>query len=75
MIVRTPVKDIRVCGRGSQGVTLMDVRGDDRLIHLVRVAEDDVEEKPEMAAEAGEAVSDDTTLVTALQASDGAPEE
>ena len=46
MIVRTPVKDIRVCGRGSQGVTLMDVRGDDRLIHLVRVAEDDVEEKP-----------------------------
>ena len=53
MIVRTPVKDIRVCGRGSQGVTLMDVRGDDRLIHLVRVAEDDVEEKP--AAEAGTA--------------------
>ena len=53
----------------------MDVRGDDRLIHLVRVAEDDVEEMSEGGAEAGEAVSGDTPLVTAQQAADGASEE
>ncbi len=43
-IVRTPVNSIRVSSRGSQGVTLMDVRGEDRLIHIVRVADDDVDE-------------------------------
>ena len=53
MMVRTPVKDIRVSGRGAQGVILMDVREGDRLIHLVRVAEDDVDEKPEDSGEEG----------------------
>ena len=68
MIVRTPVKDIRVCGRGSQGVTLMDVRGDDRLIHLVRVAEDDVEEKQEVTAL--DAASEAPAEVTAVEPTD-----
>ena len=46
-IVRTPVDSIRICGRASQGVTLMDIRNEDRLIHLVRVADDDVDDKEE----------------------------
>ena len=62
------MKDIRVCGRGSQGVTLMDVRGDDRLIHLVRVAEDDVEEKQEVTAL--DAASEAPAEVTAVEPTD-----
>ncbi len=41
-LVRTPVSDIRVCGRSTQGVTLIDLKND-RLVRLSRVAEDDAE--------------------------------
>ena len=54
-IVRSPVSDVRVTGRAAQGVTLMDVRGDDRLIHIVRVAEDDLDNEGEGGEGDGEA--------------------
>ena len=62
-LVRTPVDSIAVTGRGAQGVTLIDVRGDDRLVHVTRAAENDADE-PE-----GEAAADDS------QAAEGAASE
>ena len=41
-LVRTPVSDIRICGRATQGVTLIDVK-DDCLVRISRVAEDDAD--------------------------------
>ena len=49
-LVRTPVNTIRVAGRVTQGVTLMDVL-DDRLVSVTRVAEDDADEQTEEALE------------------------
>ena len=53
-LVRTPVADIRVCGRSTQGVTLIDIKND-KLVRLSRVAEDDAEsEEGSQAASEGE---------------------
>jgi len=49
-LVRTPVSQIRICGRAAQGVTLVDVR-DDKLVRISRVAEDDDEASPVAEAE------------------------
>lgn len=38
MIVRCPVKDIRVTGRNSQGVKLISLKGKDRVSSIARVA-------------------------------------
>ncbi len=75
-IVRTPVKDIRVCSRGSQGVVLMDVRGEDRLIHIVRVADDDVNEAPASApAEAAPEAPAAEPIVSDVPAEDAPTDE
>ncbi len=46
--VRTPCKDIRVAGRNTQGVRLINLKADDKLIAIARVItaqqEDAVEE-------------------------------
>ncbi len=50
-ILRTPVASFRVIGRSTQGVKIMDLEGDDRLVaaaKLVEREEDDVEEVEEM---------------------------
>jgi DNA gyrase subunit A len=48
-IIRTPVDEIRVIGRATQGVRLMHLADDDRLVAVARVAEraDDEGEPPE----------------------------
>ena len=78
-IVRTPVNSIRVSSRGSQGVTLMDVRGEDRLIHIVRVADDDVDETTaEAPADAATAATEAPAAeapVTDVPDEDDAPSE
>ena len=40
-IIRIHVDDIRVIGRSTQGVKLMDLEGDDRLVAIAKVAERD----------------------------------
>jgi DNA gyrase subunit A len=43
-VIRTHVKDIRIVGRNSQGVTLMKGTGDEKVVSVARVeAEDEVE--------------------------------
>ncbi|HZF13447.1 MAG TPA: DNA gyrase subunit A [Thermoanaerobaculia bacterium] len=43
MIIRINVEGIRVVGRSSQGVKLMDLEGEDRLVAVAKVAREDEE--------------------------------
>jgi len=57
MIIRTVVDGVRVIGRSTQGVKLIDLEGEDTLVAMAKLAErdDDVaEEIAEVAAEATE---------------------
>jgi DNA gyrase subunit A len=42
--LRMSAKDIRIIGRATQGVKLIDVEGDDRAVSIARLAEKDEEE-------------------------------
>jgi DNA gyrase subunit A len=43
-ILRMASKDIRTIGRATQGVKLIDIEGDDRVVSIARLAEKDEEE-------------------------------
>ena len=47
MVIRMPVKGIRVSGRNTQGVRLVDLDATDRVIDVARVVPDDEEEGEE----------------------------
>jgi len=46
-VIRTPVKDIRVIGRNTQGVRLIDLVGDEKVVGVARLAEEDAAEAAE----------------------------
>lgn len=50
MVVRIPVKDINVIGRNTQGVRVMRIDEEDRVVALAKIASDDIpdEETPEL---------------------------
>jgi len=54
MVIRMPVKGIRVSGRNTQGVRLVDLEASDRVIDVARVVPEDEEEgaEEEVGAEA-----------------------
>ena len=52
MIIRFPVAGVRTIGRSTQGVKLMDIEGEDRIVALAKVVEDE-EELPEPPEDEG----------------------
>jgi DNA gyrase subunit A len=54
MIIRINVDGVRVSGRSTQGVKLMDLDGEDRLVSVARVADREDEDGDETGAEGGE---------------------
>ena len=50
MVIRMPVKGIRVSGRNTQGVRLVDLEASDRVIDVARVVPDDEEEGADLEA-------------------------
>jgi len=46
-ILRTAARDIRTIGRATQGVRLIDIEGDDRVVSIARLAEEEVEGEEE----------------------------
>jgi DNA gyrase subunit A len=51
-LVRTPVKDVSLVGRNTQGVRLINLSNDERLVGLERVIEeDDADESAEITEE------------------------
>ena len=51
-VIRTPVRDIRIAGRKTQGVTVFRVNEDEKVVSVSRVA-DDGEQEDEIVEEAG----------------------
>ena len=60
MIVRTTVSDISSMGRNTQGVRLVNLKGDDKLVALEIVSESDLEREAQTSSREseGEASSD-----------------
>jgi DNA gyrase subunit A len=46
MILRMPASGIRAIGRGTQGVRLIDIEGDDKVVSLARLVEKEDEPEP-----------------------------
>jgi DNA gyrase subunit A len=53
MIIRLNVSNIRLIGRSTQGVRLMDLEGEDRLVAVAKLEEQDEETANEMAKSEG----------------------
>ena len=51
-ILRTAARDIRTIGRATQGVRLIDIEGDDRVVSIARLAEDEDEQETPSPVEA-----------------------
>ena len=62
MTIRTGVEALRVMGRATQGVRLIDLRGDDRIASVARVEKD--EEDASLEGEAGEETGENTSTDT-----------
>jgi DNA gyrase subunit A len=43
MILRTQTNDVRAIGRATQGVKLIDIEGDDRVVSIARLVEKEEE--------------------------------
>ncbi|MDO9537165.1 MAG: DNA gyrase C-terminal beta-propeller domain-containing protein, partial [Thermoplasmata archaeon] len=52
MVIRMPVSDIREIGRATQGVRIMRIKGDDKIVTVSRVLKSEEEEEVLEAAEA-----------------------
>ena len=57
VMIRTPVSDVRVCGRASQGVIMMRLSEGGRVVNFAAIAEE--EEATRRAEAAAESVDDD----------------
>ena len=58
-LIRTPVEDIRICGRSTQGVTIFKIAEGEHVVSAVRINADMVvEDAAEDAEDAGEAEGD-----------------
>jgi DNA gyrase subunit A len=47
MILRTLTDDVRAIGRNTQGVKLIDIEGDDKVVGIAKLVEKETEEAPE----------------------------
>jgi DNA gyrase subunit A len=64
MIIRTPVNTVRVIGRATQGVRLVNVKDNDTVVALARVPKDENEDEESAEAETGE-VAEETPATEA----------
>src|SRR5260221_13590890 len=46
MILRMQTNDVRAIGRATQGVTLINIEGDDKVVSIARLVEKEEEEEP-----------------------------
>ncbi len=51
-LIRCPVKDIRMAGRQTQGVTIFRIAGDEKVVSIARISESQDEDDAETGAEA-----------------------
>jgi DNA gyrase subunit A len=53
LLIRLPVSDLRVMGRATQGVKVINLRNGDQIAAVARVKKEAVEESEEIAREQG----------------------
>jgi DNA gyrase subunit A len=51
MIIRMKTNDVRAIGRATQGVKLIDIEGDDKVVSIARLVEKEEEEAGDDATE------------------------
>ena len=74
IVIRTPLEQIRICGRNTSGVKIMNLEGRQRVVsvaivpHEDQVDESEVEAEPEIVED--EVSSSDTFADTALPSND-----
>ena len=44
MIIRMPTNDVRAIGRATQGVKLIDIEGDDKVVSIAKLVEKEEDE-------------------------------
>ncbi len=74
MIVRTSVSEIGTMGRNTQGVRLVNLKADDRLVALEVIGESDLEREAETSSHHEEQVAGDVVVGTDVPESDDSPE-
>ena len=57
MILRMPTDDVRAIGRATQGVTLIDIEGDDKVVSIARLVEKEDESGDEPPTAGGDRTS------------------
>ena len=58
-LIRCPVNDVRIAGRATRGVRLLNVAEDERVVSLARLAEAGGEESEDQALEEGPGPEDE----------------
>ncbi|MGE3808732.1 MAG: DNA gyrase C-terminal beta-propeller domain-containing protein, partial [Gemmataceae bacterium] len=71
MVNRTRVDEIRVIGRNTQGVRIMDLSDDDKIASIAKVAKEEVDETAARRAERAEGAEEPETPETEPEASAG----
>ena len=67
IVIRTPLNQIRICGRNTSGVKVMNLEGRQRIVSIALVPHEDiVEEDEDMPIEEDAAPSEDAAMDTAL---------
>ncbi len=67
IVIRTPLNQIRICGRNTSGVKVMNLEGRQRIVSIALVPHEDiVEEDEDMPIEEDAAPSEDASMDTAL---------
>ena len=67
IVIRTPLNQIRICGRNTSGVKVMNLEGRQRIVSIALVPHEDiVEEDEDMPIEEDAAPSEDVSMDTAL---------
>jgi DNA gyrase subunit A len=74
MVQRTGVRGIRQTGRAAQGVTLMNVRDEDRVSAVALVVESEASTSATVAGEGGPAIDGDPIDALAAAESNGGPD-
>jgi DNA gyrase subunit A len=58
-LVRTPVKDVSIVGRNTQGVKLINLTKKEKLVGLERVLEEEDDEDADFEGEEGEVTTEE----------------
>ena len=59
IVIRTPLAQVRICGRNTSGVKIMNLEGRQRIVSMAIVPHEDVEEEGEVAEEAEEVANNE----------------